>query len=67
MVTANITGQMEPFILANSPKGFDKEKGHGLVRMVINMLGILAMIEKMGLENIFGPMEIDTKDFFHKI
>lgn len=67
MATGNITGQMGLFILANSHKGFEKEKEHGQVRMVINMLGILAMIEKMALENIFGPMEIDTKDFFHKI
>ncbi len=46
---------------------FDKVRAPGWAKMEIIILAILAMIEKMAQENIFGRMVTNTREIFVKI
>ena len=54
MVLDSIFGFAELIIKDNLYKALGKDKGYGLASMEINILGILAVIERMDMVNIFG-------------
>lgn len=62
MEMVNITGLMAQHTKDNLKMELEKVMEFGQATMAINMLDILAMIEKMDLVSIFGQMAITIKE-----